>query len=169
MMFNTWRVVKENCWVKYCTDWLRSKYKWRHSNDVIVIETPLYVPNYIPSKTYISEFLTLTERCRLVTYLWNDPCIFRNVEWLTRQRKTVSVHLCSGATVGRWWMWRKHTQQDDCWSSTDYLQPGTVRQIQRPSSSRSSARLLQLQQRILCLSYKRIKRIIHNVRKFFYM
>ena len=28
-----------------CTDWLRSKYKWRHSNDVIVIKFAVYVPN----------------------------------------------------------------------------------------------------------------------------
>jgi len=29
--------------------------KWRHSNDVIVIEIPLCVSNNIPYKTYISE------------------------------------------------------------------------------------------------------------------
>jgi len=33
MLFNIWRVVKENCWAKYCTDWLCSKYKWRHNNE----------------------------------------------------------------------------------------------------------------------------------------
>jgi len=38
------RVAKENCWTKYCTDWLRSKYKWRHSNDVIVTKIPVYIP-----------------------------------------------------------------------------------------------------------------------------
>jgi len=38
-------VAKENCWAKYCTDWLRSKYKWHHSNDVIIIKITLYVPN----------------------------------------------------------------------------------------------------------------------------
>jgi len=39
------QVAKENCWAKYCTDWLRSKYKWHHSNDVIVTKIPVYVPN----------------------------------------------------------------------------------------------------------------------------
>jgi len=45
MLFNTWQAVKENCWAKYCTDWLRSKYKWRHNNDVIITKIPTYVPN----------------------------------------------------------------------------------------------------------------------------
>jgi len=36
---------KRNCWAKYCTDWLRSKYKWHHANNVIVIKIPVYVPN----------------------------------------------------------------------------------------------------------------------------
>jgi len=31
------RVAKENCWTRYCIDWLRPKYRCRHSNDVIVI------------------------------------------------------------------------------------------------------------------------------------
>ena len=48
--------VKENWWAKYCTDWLRSKYNWRHSNDVSVVKIPMYVPNWIPYKTYISKF-----------------------------------------------------------------------------------------------------------------
>ena len=41
------RVVKQICWcwVKYCTDWLRSKYKWRHNNNVIVIKISVYVLN----------------------------------------------------------------------------------------------------------------------------
>jgi len=38
------RVAEENCWAKYCTDWLRSKYKWRHSDDVIVIKNSSTCP-----------------------------------------------------------------------------------------------------------------------------
>ena len=34
---------KENCLAEYCTDWLRSKYNWCHSNDVIIIKIPVYV------------------------------------------------------------------------------------------------------------------------------
>jgi len=47
---------KENCWAKYCTDWLRSKYKWRHSNDVIVIKIPVYVPIKFLSKLIFPNF-----------------------------------------------------------------------------------------------------------------
>ena len=37
LMFNK-RVVNEICWGKYCTDWLCSKYNWRHNNDVIFVK-----------------------------------------------------------------------------------------------------------------------------------
>ena len=36
---------KRKLLAKYYADWLRSKYKWRHNNDVIVIKIPVYVPN----------------------------------------------------------------------------------------------------------------------------
>ena len=35
---------------------MASKYKWRHNNDVIVIDITVYVPNKIPYEMYISEF-----------------------------------------------------------------------------------------------------------------
>jgi len=56
------------------TDWPCSKYKWRHSNDVIVIKLTAGSKNKIPYKTYF-EFLRvlkiLKKWRRFVTYLWN--------------------------------------------------------------------------------------------------
>jgi len=38
------RLSKENCWAKYYIDWLCSRYKWRHSNDVIVTKNSSIFP-----------------------------------------------------------------------------------------------------------------------------
>jgi len=73
------RVAKENCWAKYCTGWLRSKYKWRHSNDVIVIKISVYIPQLNSlQNVYFQNFIfwKLREWCRFVTYLLKDPRIF---------------------------------------------------------------------------------------------
>jgi len=45
------------------------------TNDVIVIKIPVYVPIKFPTKRIFPNFIfwKLTEWCRFVTYLWNDP------------------------------------------------------------------------------------------------
>ena len=48
---NACELQKKTAGQTICTDWLCSKYKWRHSNDVTVIKIPMYVPNWIPNKT----------------------------------------------------------------------------------------------------------------------
>jgi len=56
MLFNTWRIVKENCWAKY---WLTvlssSKYEWHHNNDFIFIKISPLSQTSMPHKTYISD------------------------------------------------------------------------------------------------------------------
>jgi len=81
------QVAKENCWAKYCTDWLRSKYKWRHSNDVIVMKMPVYrciCPQLNSLQNIYFQifiFWKLTEWC-FVTYSWNDPRIIIVITWM---------------------------------------------------------------------------------------
>ena len=63
------QVAKENCWAKNCTDWLRSKYKWRHGNDVIVIKKFQYVCQIkFPTKRIFPNFHIL--KINRITSFW---------------------------------------------------------------------------------------------------
>ena len=71
---------------KYCTDWLCSKYNWRHNNDVIFVKISLNVANEIPYKTYISDFENWQND--IVLLLIYDTTLVYNKASIARERTT---------------------------------------------------------------------------------
>jgi len=75
MLFNTCELQQKTAGQNTAlTDCVLS-IKWRHNNDVIVIKKFQYMSLIKFRTKRISKFLfwKLTEWCRFVTYLWNDP------------------------------------------------------------------------------------------------